>query len=181
MSRIGKMPILLPEKVTFDLKDRTVKIKGPLGELTQDFRFQFVKVVKEGGKILVVLGDSEHRFARAEHGLVRALIANMVNGVVKGFRKDLEIVGVGFSGEVKGKALNLKIGFSHPVVFEPPAGIKIECPAPTKIAVSGADKQLVGLMAAKIRDLRPPEPYKGKGIKYAGEIIRRKAGKTGAK
>lgn len=180
MSRIGKLPILVPDKVQITLDQGRVKVKGPLGELANAFDLKWT-LIEKSDKSLLVTRKSENRFARAEQGMVRALLANMVKGVVQGFTKDLSIVGVGYSAEMKGKGIKLKVGYSHEVIYEPPAGIKVECPAPTKIKVSGADKQIVGEVAAKIRAYRPPEPYKGKGIKYDTETILRKAGKSGAK
>lgn len=180
MSRIGKLPIPVPAKVDVQWDGGQVKVKGPLGELHQGFRLENVKVSREAD-IIHITRKNETRHARAEQGMTRAILANMVTGVTQGFTKDLEIIGVGYSAEMKGKALALKLGFSHPVEFQPPDGIKIECPAPTKIKVTGADKQVVGAVAAKIRSYRPPEPYKGKGVRYANENVLRKAGKSGGK
>ncbi|HEX9613975.1 MAG TPA: 50S ribosomal protein L6 [Bacteroidota bacterium] len=178
MSRVGRKPIQIAKGVTVTLKDGVVNVKGPKGELS-------AKVHKN---ITVDIKDSEVSFARpnddksnrALHGLWRALVHNMINGVTSGFSKKLEIVGVGYRAEMKGKKLHLLLGYSHPILFGPPDGIKIETPTQTNITVTGVDKQLVGLVAAKIRSFRPPEPYKGKGVKYEGEYIRRKAGKAAA-
>lgn len=182
MSRIGKKPIVLPKGVTVGVKDGSVAVKGPKGELTRLVHPDISVEVKDL-HVLVTRPTDEKRH-RALHGLWRALIQNMVLGVTDGYVRKLEIVGVGYRAEMKGTRLNLNIGYSHPILFAPPEGIKIEAPTQTSIAISGIDKQLVGLVAAKIRSFRLPEPYKGKGIKYEGEFIRRKAGKaaaTGAK
>jgi large subunit ribosomal protein L6 len=182
VSRIGKKPIQIPKGVTVTLKDGTVTVKGPKGELTEKVHTDIGVEVKDGQ--LLVLRKSEEKKQRALHGLWRALIQNMVSGVTDGFARKLEIVGVGYRAEMKGTRLNLLLGYSHPILFAAPEGIKIEAPTQTSIIISGVHKQLVGLVAAKIRSLRPPEPYKGKGVKYEGEYIRRKAGKaaaTGAK
>jgi large subunit ribosomal protein L6 len=178
MSRIGKQPIKIPDKVQIDVKDSMVHVKGPLGELYQDIHPQMV--VKIEDNVLTVTRPSDAKFFKAQHGLVRALINNMVIGVTKGFDKVLEIVGVGYRAEMNKNLLKLALGFSHPIYLAPPPGIKIEVEGLQKIKVSGCDKALVGLVADKIRSFRPPEPYKGKGIKYEGEQIRRKAGKTAA-
>jgi len=176
MSRIGKKPVPVPKGVDITLQGQALKVKGPNGELALDVHPD-MKVAMEGAEILVER-PSDQPNHRALHGLTRALIANMVQGVTSGFSRTLEIVGVGYRAEVKGKSLNLALGFSHPIEFQPPAGVTIECPNQTTVVVKGADKQAVGQAAAVIRGFRPPEPYKGKGIRYQGEQIRRKAGKT---
>ena len=180
MSRIGRQPILLPESVSVSLAPGRVQVNGPLGELTQAVPVR-MKVEQrdrsEGGGELVVERPTERGDDRALHGLTRTLIANMVEGVTKGFEKRLEIQGVGYRATLRGQALELAVGYSHPVVKEPPAGISFEVPIPTQIVVKGTDKQQVGQVAADIRKVRPPEPYKGKGIRYEGELVRRKVGK----
>src|SRR5690606_36318162 len=163
--------------VTVD--ESTVRVKGPKGELSQAFRPE-VRVRVDDGQV-VVEREAESRTHRALHGLTRALIANMVEGTVSGFRKTLELVGVGYRAEKKGNVLVLNVGYSHPVEYPEPAGITITTPSPTTVVVEGIDKQRVGQVAAEIRSVRPPEPYKGKGIRYQGEQVRRKAGKAGAK
>ncbi len=177
MSRIGKAPIALPSGVEVNIKGQTVTVKGSKGSLERTFS-ERVKVSQEDGQIVVTRDDDE-RESRSQHGLVRALINNMVVGVSEGFRKDLSIVGVGYRAAMKGSSLELQVGYSHPVLMDAPDGITIEVPEPTKISVSGIDKELVGQVAADIRDVRPPEPYKGKGIRYVDEYVRRKAGKAG--
>jgi len=181
MSRIGKLPVKIPEKVkvTVDATAHTVRVEGPKGKMT--FRFNpRVKIEVAGNEVKVIRPD-DSREARALHGLTRALVQNAVSGVTKGYERALEINGVGFKAELKGKDLHFVLGFSHPVVFKLPEGVSAEVdPKQTRITVRGADKNLLGLTARKIRDLRPPEPYKGKGIKYSEETIRRKEGKTGA-
>ena len=179
MSRIGKLPVKIPEKVKVSVAGNTVKIEGPKGKMSMPFN-AIMKVEVGAGEVKVLRPD-ESRQARGLHGLTRTLVRNAVDGVSKGYEQVLEISGVGFKAEVKGKEVHLTLGFSHPVVFKLPDGITAEVDAKqTKLAVRGVDKHLLGLTAAKIRALRPPEPYKGKGIKYAEEIIRRKEGKTGA-
>ena len=178
MSRIGREPIVVPAGVTVTVAEgNNVTVKGPLGELKQTFNANLT-IAQEGDKITVTRPDDEKE-NRALHGLTRTLLNNMVVGVTKGFEKKLEIVGVGYRVEKQGTKLNLGLGYSHPVIFEEQNGIKFECPDSTTIIVKGIDKQAVGQMAAVIRSKRPPEPYLGKGIKYSGEYIRRKAGKTG--
>lgn len=180
MSRIGKLPVQIPEKVNVNLeKDNLLIVKGPKGELQKNFSDK-MEIIVEDSRI-VVNRKNEDKFSRSLHGLTRSLIANMVEGVSNGFLKKLEIVGVGYKAEMKGKKLILNIGYSHAIVVGFPDNIAINVPTPTEIQVSGIDKELVGLVAAKIRSFRKPEPYKGKGIKYFGEIIRRKAGKTAIK
>ena len=179
MSRIGKRPISLPAKVTVSIDGQTVSVKGPKGQLERTLPDE-VTVGQEGETIVVKRVD-DSRVARACHGLSRTLVANMVEGVEKGFEKKLEIQGVGYRAQVKGKNLILNVGYSQPVEVVPPEGISLAVEANTNVTVSGIDKEIVGNIAAKIRDVRPPEPYKGKGIRYAGEYIRRKAGKSGKK
>ena len=179
MSRIGKMPIAVPSGVTVDLQDRHLKVKGPKGELEMDVHPEMTLGFSEDDdKTLVVTRPSDQKEHRALHGLTRSLVANMVEGVSQGFSKTLEIVGVGYRAEQKGKGLTLHLGFSHTIDFPAPDGVSLETPNQTTIVVSGADKQSVGHTAAVIRSFRPPEPYKGKGVRYQGEQIRRKAGKT---
>ncbi len=180
MSRIGKKPIAIPAGVTVDIADgNVVTVKGPNGQLTESFSTRLT-IKKEGAEV-VVERSSDDKFDRSLHGLTRSLIQNMVDGVTKGFVKNLEINGVGYRASKAGKVLTLNVGFSHPVDIEEPEGITVEVPAQNKIVVKGADKQAVGAFAAKIRATRKPEPYKGKGIKYDYEVVRRKEGKTGAK
>ncbi len=177
MSRIGKLPIDVPSGVNVNIADSEVHVKGPKGELRQRY-LEHVTVKLEDGKVVVERkGDAkEHRSA---HGLTRTLVNNMIEGVSKGFRKSLEIQGVGYRAAKSGEKLNLTLGYSHPVSFEPPKGITLSVEGTNKIHIEGIDKQQVGQVAAEIRELRAPEPYKGKGIRYAGEIIRKKLGKAG--
>lgn len=177
MSRIGKAPIAVPKGVTVTIEDRTVTVKGPKGELTRTFH-PSMEIVREGEE-LQVRRPSDEEEHKALHGLSRTLLYNMVQGVTAGFQKQLDIVGVGYKAETRPFGLQLALGYSHPVQYKAPKGIKLTATAPTQIVVDGADKEVVGQVAAEIRSLRPPEPYKGKGIKYAGEQIRRKAGKAG--
>ncbi|MDX1447755.1 MAG: 50S ribosomal protein L6 [Acidimicrobiia bacterium] len=177
MSRVGKMPVEVPSGVDLKIEGNTVSVKGPKGELSRQFHDR-VKLVVEDGAVIVSRSNDE-RESRALHGLSRALLANMVTGVSEGYRRELEIVGVGYRAALKGSNLELQLGFSHPVTVEAPEGITFEVPEPTKVAVIGIDKELVGQVAANIRKIRPPEPYKGKGVRYAGEHVRRKAGKAG--
>jgi len=177
MSRIGKLPIPVPGGVSIQVGDSVVKVKGPKGELVQQIRPQ-VEVTVDGDRV-VVTRRSDEREARALHGLTRTLVANMIEGVTKGFRKSLEIQGVGYRAAKAGEDLNLTLGFSHPVVYKAPKGISFVTEGTTKIHVDGIDKQLVGQVAAEIRAIRPPEPYKGKGVRYEGEFVRKKLGKAG--
>ncbi|TAF52341.1 MAG: 50S ribosomal protein L6 [Oscillatoriales cyanobacterium] len=179
MSRIGKRPIPLPNTVSVSLDGQHVSVKGPKGQLSLTLS-EHVTIAQDGETLLVKRVD-ESRVARARHGLSRTLVANMVEGVSTGFQKKLEIQGVGYRAQVKGKTLVLNVGYSQPVEVEPPDGIELAVEANTNVIVSGIDKEIVGNIAAKIRDVRPPEPYKGKGIRYAGEYILRKAGKSGKK
>jgi len=164
--------------VTVSLKDRFISVKGPKGELSATVHKNIAVEIKDNQVLLTRKNDEKAN--KALHGLWRALVQNMVLGVSEGYTKKLEIVGVGYRAEMKGKKLQLLLGYSHPIIFGPPEGVKIEAPTQTSITVSGIDKQLVGLVASKIRSFRPPEPYKGKGVKYEGEYIRRKAGKAAA-
>jgi large subunit ribosomal protein L6 len=178
VSRVGRKPIQVPKGVSVSVDGQTVAVKGPKGELKS--RIHPAISVRSEGATVTVVRSSDEKFHKALHGLWRANIQNMIVGVMAGYERKLEIVGVGYRAEMKGKKLNLLVGYSHPIVFGAPEGIKIDAPTQTNITVSGIDKQLVGLTAAKIRSFRPPEPYKGKGIKYEGEFIRRKAGKAAA-
>jgi large subunit ribosomal protein L6 len=179
MSRIGKLPVAIPAGVTLTVDGNVVKVKGPNGELSHKLP-DGITVAREGDT-LNVNRASEETNHKSLHGLTRSLIANMVEGVTKGYKKQLEITGVGFKAEVRPYGLQLALGFSHSIEYKAPAGIKLTAPQPTAITIAGSDKALVGQVAAELRGLRPPEPYKGKGIRYAGEIIRRKAGKAGGK
>ncbi len=179
MSRIGKKPITVPEKVDVTLDGLTITVKGPKGELTRILP-EGVSLAHSDG-LITVTADSDKRKARERHGLSRTLVANMIEGVSNGYSKQLEIVGVGSRAQVKGKKLVVSAGYSHPVEVIPPEGITFKVESNTNVFISGIDKELVGNEAAKIRAIRPPEPYKGKGIKYAGEHIVRKAGKSGKK
>src|SRR5215475_9309765 len=179
MSRIGKLPVQIPSGVTVAVDETTVKVKGPKGELTHRLPNGIAVDSTDGSITVQRASDETHH--KALHGLTRSLIANMVQGVTKGYQKQLEITGVGFKAEVRPYGLQLALGFSHSIEYKAPAGIKLTAPQPTQIVIDGSDKALVGQVAAELRSLRPPEPYKGKGIKYAGEVIRRKAGKAGGK
>ena len=179
MSRIGKKPIPVPAGVTVTIEGNTVKVKGPKGELQREFRSEMA-IAQEDGQLLVTR-PSDSKEHRAFHGLTRALLANMVEGVTAGFRRTLEIIGVGYRAEKKGNTLVLTVGYSHQVQYPEPAGISLSTTTPTVVVVEGIDKAMVGQVAAEIRAVRPPEPYKGKGIRYQGEQVRRKAGKAGAK
>ena len=176
MSRIGKKPITIPAGVDVKLNGSEVTVKGPKGELKNTFS-SAMNIAIEGSEIIVTRPD-DNKENRSLHGLTRTLIANMVEGVTNGYSKELEVNGVGYRVQKQGKNLVMNLGFSHQVIMEEIPGIKIEVPAPNKIVISGADKQMVGQFAAEVREKRPPEPYKGKGIKYAGEYIRRKEGKA---
>lgn len=176
MSRIGKQPIPVPSGVEVKIDGNAVSVKGPKGELSQTFS-ELLSIELEDGNVVVTRPD-DSREARSLHGLTRTLVANMVTGVSEGYSKNLEIVGVGYRATLKGSDLELALGFSHPVVITPEPGITFEVPAPNKITVSGIDKQRVGQVAADIRKWRKPEPYKGKGVRYEGEYVRRKLGKA---
>ena len=179
MSRIGLKPIAIPAGVDFSINGNTVTVKGPNGTLTLD-KHPNISVSVEGSEINVAR-PNDNKDNRALHGLTRSLIANMVEGVTNGFKKVLEVNGVGYRVQLQGSNLVMNLGDSHQVIMTPPEGVKIECPSATQIIISGADKQAVGQFAAQVREKRPPEPYKGKGIKYAEEHIRRKEGKAGKK
>ena len=180
MSRIGKKPVVIPAGVTVTVAEgNVVTVKGPKGELTNTFNADMILNVE--GNVLTVSRPTDEANHRALHGLTRTLIANMVEGVDKGFAKELEINGVGYRADKKGNQLVMRLGFSHEVIMEEIPGITIEVPGPNKIIIHGTDKQVVGQFAAEVRGKRPPEPYKGKGIKYTTEVIRRKVGKTGGK
>ena len=178
MSRIGKQPVVVPKGVTVALEDGQIHVEGPKGKLS----FQYHPAVGVSfdtteGKVRVTRCDDE-RLSRSLHGLTRAIVANMVRGVTEGFQKTLEVVGIGYQASLKGKTLQVQVGWAQPLTVEPPASITFEVPDPTHIVVKGVDRQLVGQVAADIRRRRPPEPYKGKGIRYQGEVVRRKAGKA---
>jgi large subunit ribosomal protein L6 len=177
MSRIGRLPVTIPAGVDIKIDGQRVTVKGPKGQLERTFHPNMA-IAREDGKITVARGD-DSKENRALHGLTRTLLANMVAGVTTGFAKDLEISGTGYRAVLQGKKLQLALGFSHPIEIDPPAGITFALETPQKVKVSGVDKEVVGEIAAKIRGLRDPDPYKAKGVKYAGEYIRRKAGKAG--
>lgn len=179
MSRVGKKPLEIPAGVTVTLNGNTVTVKYLKGELTRTFHPDMV--IKLEGNVLTVERPSDEKHHRALHGTTRSLLANMVEGVSKGYERALELVGVGYRATKQGKKLVLSVGYSHPVEIEPEEGLEIEVPSQTKIIVKGVDKQRVGELAANIRAVRSPEPYKGKGIRYEGEVVRRKEGKTGKK
>ncbi len=180
MSRIGKKPVAIPANVTVTIADgNVVTVKGPKGELTRAFHPDMI--LKLDGAVLTVERPSEEHLHKSLHGLTRTLINNMIEGVEKGFSKELEVNGVGYRVEKKGTQLVMRLGYSHEVIVDEIPGITVEVPGPNKIIIHGADKQTVGQFAAEVRGKRPPEPYKGKGIKYANEVIRRKVGKTGGK
>ena len=179
MSRIGRMPIAIPQGVDIKIEGSVVTVKGPNGQLTRTVHNDMILELEDGQ--IVVKRPSEEKFHKSLHGLTRSLINNMVEGVTKGFQKSLDLVGVGYRAAKQGNKLVLTVGYSHPVEIEPKEGIEIEVPVATKVVVKGADKEAVGALAANIRKVRPPEPYKGKGIKYDTERIRRKAGKAGTK
>ncbi len=177
MSRVGKMPVTVPSGVDIQVDGSHVIVKGSRGELSREFPERVSFTIDDG--VVSVVREDDTRESKALHGLSRALLANMVHGVSEGFSKVLEIQGVGYRASLKGQDVELLVGFSHPVDVPAPAGITFEVPEPTRIVVSGIDKEQVGQVAANIRKIRPPEPYKGKGIRYAGEYVRRKAGKAG--
>ena len=180
MSRIGKKPVISPANCTVDIAaDNTVTVKGPKGTLSHTFHPDMI--LKAEGNVLTVSRPDEEHLHKSLHGLTRTLINNMVEGVEKGFSKELEINGVGYRAEKKGNQLVMRLGYSHEVIVDEIPGISIEVPAPNKVIIKGIDKQVVGQFAAEVRSKRPPEPYKGKGIKYTTEVIRRKVGKTGGK
>jgi len=177
MSRIGKKPIVIPAGVTVTLNGSTVVVKGPKGELTNTFNPDMQ--INIGESEINVSRPSDQKEHRALHGTTRSLLSNMVEGVSKGFEKSLELIGVGYRAQKQGKKLVLNVGYSHPVEIDPEEGLEVEVPSNTKVIVKGINKERVGALAANIRDVRPPEPYKGKGIRYEGEFVRRKEGKTG--
>ena len=177
MSRIGNKPVVIPAGVTIDLKDNTVTVKGPKGELSYTFNQNITLVQNEGEVVFTRPDDLKEN--KTIHGTTRAVFNNMVVGVTEGFQRELELIGVGYRAQLQGKKLVLNVGYSHPVEFTPEEGIEIEVPSNTKVIVKGYDKQKVGELAANIRGVRPPEPYKGKGIRYVDEFVRRKEGKTG--
>lgn len=177
MSRVGKKPIEIPAGVTVTVDQNNVTVKGPKGELARSFNPDITISVEDN--VLTVTRPSDAKEHRALHGTTRAVISNMVEGVSKGFEKSLELIGVGYRAQKQGAKLILNVGYSHPVEIEPEKGIEVEVPSNTKIIVRGTNKERVGALAANIRDVRPPEPYKGKGIRYEGEYVRRKEGKTG--
>ena len=179
MSRIGKRPIAVPKNVTVTIEGQRVKVKGPKGELEREMHREMVLAMENGE--ITVTRPSDEPGHRALHGTTRSVIANMVEGVTTGFKTQLDIVGVGYKAETRPYGLQLALGYSHPIEYRAPKGIKLTAPTPTSMVVDGADKEVVGQVAAELRSLRPPEPYKGKGIKYVGEQIRRKAGKAGGK
>lgn len=179
MSRIGKMPIKVPQGVDVSIDGNTVKVKGPKGELVRELPRAMAVQAQDGQ--LIVTRPSDELKDRALHGLTRTLLANMIEGVTNGFTKTLELMGVGYRAQKQGRKVQVTVGYSHPVEYEPPTDIELEVPSANKIIVKGADKEKVGSVAADIREIRGPEPYKGKGIKYENEYVRRKAGKAGAK
>ncbi len=180
MSRIGKAPVNVPSGVDVQVTDRTITVKGPKGTLSREIPGE-IEVSVDGG-VLTCTRPNDERYQRAQHGLTRSLVNNMVIGVTDGFKKHLEIVGVGYRAEAQSPTnLRLNLGFSHPVLVQAPDGITFEVPVPTQVVVNGIDKEVVGQVAANIRSIRKPEPYKGKGVRYAGEKILRKAGKAGKK
>ncbi len=177
MSRIGKQPVLIPDKVKVEVQDHTVRVEGPKGKVTKTFA-PVVNITVADKKVVVSPTTDDSRFAKAMYGTVRSVIAGMVKGVSEGYAKELEIQGVGFKANLKGKQLDLALGYSHPILMDIPEGIKITVTDQTKLKVEGADKQLVGAVTAEIRGYYPPEPYKGKGVRIVGERVRRKEGKT---
>jgi large subunit ribosomal protein L6 len=177
MSRIGRLPITVPAGVDISVDGAHVSVKGPKGTLSRDIAPQ-LRIVREDGVLRVERPDDAKR-SRELHGLTRTLIANMVTGVTTGYRKGLEITGVGYRAQLVGRKLQLSLGYSHPIEIDPPEGVAFEVENPTRLAVTGIDKELVGHVAARVRAMRKPEPYKGKGVRYSGEVIRRKAGKAG--
>jgi large subunit ribosomal protein L6 len=179
MSRIGRRPVPVPNGVTVTIQGSAITVKGPKGELSRKLHPEMLVAVENG--VVNVNRPSEEQKHRALHGLTRSLIANMVEGVTQGYKKQLEITGVGYKAEVKPFGLQLALGYSHPLEYRAPAGIKLTAPQPTVVIIEGPDKEKVGQVAAEIRLLRKPEPYKGKGVKYQGEQVRRKAGKAGGK
>jgi len=178
MSRIGKKPLTIPKDVKIEVKDRLVSVAGPKGNLSQLLSERISAEIKDNQLVLKRIADT--KLDKSLHGLYRALISNMIKGVTEGYVKELEIIGVGFKAQVQGNNLNMQLGFSHPVNFPVPLGIKIETPKPTQIVIRGIDKEKVGEVASEIRAIYPPEPYKGKGVRYAGEYVKKKIGKAQA-
>jgi len=178
MSRIGKKEILIPKDVTAEIKENCILIKGPKGTLSQKISDRIKIEIKEGS--LALKRQADTKLDKSLHGLYRSLVFNMVRGVTEGYMKQLEIIGVGFRAQVQGNKLNIQLGFSHPINYTIPEGIKVATPKPTQIVISGADKQLVGEVASEIRAIYPPEPYKGKGVRYLGEYVKKKVGKAQA-
>lgn len=179
MSRVGKKPITIPKGLSVTFENGLLKVKGPKGELAEAIHPNIGVEIKDGE--VTFTRSNDEKFNRSLHGLSRALVQNMVDGVTVGFKKTLDIIGVGYRAEMKGKNLFLTLGYSHPIYFLPPDGVSIQTPTQTQITIEGIDKQLVGQIASKVRSFRKPEPYKGKGVKYDTEFIRRKAGKTAGK
>ncbi|RXJ03053.1 50S ribosomal protein L6 [Anaerobacillus alkaliphilus] len=179
MSRIGNKPVVIPAGVTITLNNNTITVKGPKGELSRELHTDMIVKVEEN--TLTVERPSDNKLHRSLHGTTRSIISNMVEGVTNGYEKKLELIGVGYRASKQGTKLVLNVGYSHPVEIEPEAGLEVEVPANTKITVKGIDKERVGALASNIRAVRSPEPYKGKGIRYEGEFVRRKEGKTGKK
>jgi large subunit ribosomal protein L6 len=179
MSRIGKMPITIPDNVKFSYESSIARVEGPKGKLEK--RIEFSGTVKTDGDQITIIPGGQDKASRARYGLIRSLLNSMVMGVTEGFSKNLKIVGVGYKAQLQGKMLQLNLGYSHPVKYPVPDGVKIEVPDPNTVTVSGVDKQVVGQCAAEIRKFREPEPYKGKGVMYSDEHIRRKAGKASVK
>lgn len=178
MSRIGKKPVVVPSAVKVEVRDNVVYVEGPKGKVSRNIAGTISMEIKDG-KVFVERG-SDTKLDKSLHGLYRALVSNMIKGVTDGYSRELEIIGVGFKAQVQGNKLNMQLGFSHPVNFPIPEGIKIETPKPTQIVVRGIDKEKVGETAAEIRAICPPEPYKGKGIRYSGEYVKKKVGKAQA-
>ena len=178
MSRIGKKPVAVPAKVNVAVTDQTINVEGPLGKLAWTFRPEVAVAVESDAKLIRVSREADDRQGRALHGLTRAMIQNMIVGVTEGYEKKLEIVGVGYLAAIAGSTLQLRVGYANEVHKPIPAGLKVTCPDQTHVVIKGIDKQLVGQFAAEVRQVRPPEPYKGKGIRYEGEHVRRKAGKA---
>jgi large subunit ribosomal protein L6 len=178
MSRIGRKPVPVPANVKITVADSTINVEGPNGKLTYKFRPEMQVKFDEAARQVTVVRPDDERQNRALHGLTRSLIANMVQGVTAGYTKKLEIVGVGYQAQLRGNALALQVGYANQISLEPPAGVKVVVPDATHVTISGPDKQAVGQFAAVVRKVRPPEPYKGKGIRYEGEVVRRKSGKA---
>ncbi|HEV3162666.1 MAG TPA: 50S ribosomal protein L6 [Isosphaeraceae bacterium] len=178
MSRIGRKPVVVPANVKVSVADSTIQVEGPNGKLSFTHRSEIGVRFDEAGRQLLITRASDERTHRALHGLTRSLIANMVLGVTAGYTKKLEIVGVGYQAQLRGTSVALQVGYANQIVLEPPAGVKVVVPDQTHITISGPDKQAVGQFAAVVRKVRPPEPYKGKGIRYEGEVVRRKSGKA---